>query len=282
MASTCPQYRSTTHKLFQLSEKKKEGMLKLTQSERPAGNSSEQNSLFFQVLFVFSLCVLAYVIIQKSTQSVTHVNEIERQAAKTAGGTDLTAQAVNGDEDNRAEGVIQRPEAEEPVVTQGPVVTQAPVVTTTTVDTENLLQNTTVTTPISVDIPNQTRRSYTVLRGDILGVISQKMYGTVKFVGNIVKANPELIDPDTLKEGMVLNIPALDDSSVGQLPAALLEGSTTLYDTYVVKQGDSIWSICERFFGNGSQQTSLMADNPELISDDGFLLRIGSKLRIRK
>ena len=45
----------------------RERMLKLTQSDNSSGpKPNKTNTIFFQVLFVFSLCVLAYVIIEKN------------------------------------------------------------------------------------------------------------------------------------------------------------------------------------------------------------------------
>ncbi len=51
--------------------------------------------------------------------------------------------------------------------------------------------------------------TYTVAKNDSLGEISQRFLGTVKRMGEIVKANADKInDPDDIRVGMVLKIPA--------------------------------------------------------------------------
>ncbi|MCL2736023.1 MAG: LysM peptidoglycan-binding domain-containing protein [Propionibacteriaceae bacterium] len=49
---------------------------------------------------------------------------------------------------------------------------------------------------------------------------------------------------------------------------------------YTVAPGDSLWSIAERFLGDGHQWTSIAAENEELVQDAPDLIHVGWKLRI--
>lgn len=74
-------------------------------------------------------------------------------------------------------------------------------------------QSTPATRPAERRIAETPTRSkpttYTVAKNDSLGEISQRFLGTVKRIGEIVKANADKIDnPDDIRVGMVLKIPA--------------------------------------------------------------------------
>lgn len=67
-------------------------------------------------------------------------------------------------------------------------------------------------------------KTYTVKQGDTLGEIAQHIYGSVTYKKDIIKANPQIKNPDMLYAGMVLNLPgirtdrpATDDRSVSNV-----------------------------------------------------------------
>ena len=77
---------------------------------------------------------------------------------------------------------------------------------------------------------------YTVVRGDMLWDIAERFYGDPLLYPIIAVAN-DLPDPDVIHPGQVLVIPARptpDDPPV----------------TYVVQEGDTLWDIATRFYGN--------------------------------
>ncbi|MEM6551399.1 MAG: LysM peptidoglycan-binding domain-containing protein [Planctomycetota bacterium] len=57
-------------------------------------------------------------------------------------------------------------------------------------------------------------RTYTVRAGDSLTLISQRVYGSARYFRRIHAANRQLIgdSPDNIREGMVLQLPAIDTS----------------------------------------------------------------------
>ena len=54
----------------------------------------------------------------------------------------------------------------------------------------------------------------------------------------------------------------------------------TEYIEYTVKNGDSLWSIAERFYGRGDKYKIIYADNADNLKST--LIHIGDKLKIRK
>ncbi|MCC7388999.1 MAG: LysM peptidoglycan-binding domain-containing protein [Phycisphaerales bacterium] len=57
--------------------------------------------------------------------------------------------------------------------------------------------------------PGRGPTTYTVAKNDSLGAIAQRLMGSVRYMDEIIRANPDKIDdPDDIRVGMVLNIPA--------------------------------------------------------------------------
>jgi nucleoid-associated protein YgaU len=62
-----------------------------------------------------------------------------------------------------------------------------------------------------VDAPVSSMKTYTVKSGDTLGAISQEYLGNAKHYMRIFEANKDqLSDPDEIKPGQVLKIPAME------------------------------------------------------------------------
>lgn len=62
---------------------------------------------------------------------------------------------------------------------------------------------------------------YVTKPGDRWDVISYKAYGSVNKIGDIIRANPSIPANDILQEGLLLQVPILDDADV-QLDATKL------------------------------------------------------------
>jgi nucleoid-associated protein YgaU len=57
--------------------------------------------------------------------------------------------------------------------------------------------------------PSRGPTTYTVAKNDSLGTIAQRLLGSVRYMDEIIRANPDKIDdPDDIRVGMVLKIPA--------------------------------------------------------------------------
>lgn len=140
-------------------------------------------------------------------------------------------------------------------------------------------------------------QSYTVQAGDTLSGISAKYYpGRVQTgVKLLAEANKQLFtDPRTMREGMVLTIPAApaatasaasvnpgsnetaavrDNSSPARAETSASEGE------YVVQSGDTLERIARKLFNDGNRWNDLYEWNRDRLSSPGRL-QIGQKLRV--
>lgn len=117
--------------------------------------------------------------------------------------------------------------------------------------------------------------TYTVVAGDTLWSISEKMYKSGYNWMDIAKAN-KLANPDIIEAGTKLTIPKVEpkllttNATDNVLPANSITGST-----YTVKKGDFLWEIAVRAYGDGfawvkiAQANNLA--NPDLIFEGNNL-----------
>ncbi|GEM_PF-2521734 len=130
-------------------------------------------------------------------------------------------------------------------------------------------------------------RRHTIASGDTLSDISMQYYGTSRRVDAILKANPEIKGPRSLRIGRQLVIPKLEDvesSSVVKLTSA---GDTSRSATvrrataspvvvapqrrYTVRKGDTFYSIARELFGSTSRWRELLEANKETVSSPSRL-----------
>ena len=86
---------------------------------------------------------------------------------------------------------------------------------------------------------------YRVQRGDTLWSIAQRFYGNGNLYNKIKEAN-NLTD-DVIYVGQFLNIPR--------------QGETASQMIYIVKEGDTLWSIAENLLGNPNYYNYIKAAN---------------------
>ena len=100
--------------------------------------------------------------------------------------------------------------------------------------------------------------SYTVKEGDTLWNIAQNLLGDGNKYQIIADYNG-IGNPSLIHVGDVLSIPDIIDTKEEEAPPA----------DYIVQEGDTLWSIAERAYGDGSKYTELAEknglENPELI-----------------
>ena len=113
---------------------------------------------------------------------------------------------------------------------------------------------------------------YTVMSGDSLWTISEKVYGSGYNWTDIAKAN-NISNPGLIFVGQQLNIPNVKpiipgDEIAPQVITTQAEGAILL-DTYTVVKGDNLWSIAVRAYGDGFRYPEIVKannlENPSLI-----------------
>ena len=118
---------------------------------------------------------------------------------------------------------------------------------------------------------------WTVGQGETLSEIAQKALGSSSRWRDIVAINPG-IDPDRLKVGSLLKLPPRDAAvSVGQTPATRPAATAT---THVVKAGETLSSIAQRYLGSGNDWRRVFNANSKSLHGDPNRLVIGMTLVI--
>ncbi len=115
------------------------------------------------------------------------------------------------------------------------------------------------------------QKKHTVVEGDSLWTIAETHYGSGYNAYDIAQAN-KLENPDVVEVGMVLAIPdvAVKDPTKGDIVAMMTEKITIAGSEYVVKEGDSLWTIAQGAYGDGYAWTRIAQANnlstPDFIS----------------
>jgi len=128
--------------------------------------------------------------------------------------------------------------------------------------------------PQPVETPpaiTSTPKKYTVRKGDTLESIAKEFYGDAGKWPLIQKANDN-IHPRKLRIGMILIIP---DISAETKPQST---TTPAGKTHTIVKGDSLWSIAQKYYGDGKKYELIMKANN--ISDSNEPLTVGRVLKI--
>lgn len=116
--------------------------------------------------------------------------------------------------------------------------------------------------------------SYTVQSGDTMTSIAEEWFGDANLWDLIAKANP-LVDPQRLKVGQVLNLPAKDARR--EAPEVPAGGAAV---TYVVRPGDTLSKISTAYYGSSAHWKLIYDANRDVIGADASELSVGMKLTI--
>lgn len=107
--------------------------------------------------------------------------------------------------------------------------------------------------------PN-TKIFYTVQPGDDLKKISEKFFQTPDFYILIARTN-HIENPDIIEENMKLTMPKIAKNEL--VPSALQTASTDPIktDSYTVQDGDLLWNIAARSYGDGYKWKDIVTIN---------------------
>jgi len=144
--------------------------------------------------------------------------------------------------------------------------------------------STSVSPPRALDVvpapPTAKTETYKIQKGDTLGLISKKYYGTTDKWQKILDANKSKnLNPNNLVVGTEITIPdaGAQAASVGERAAAPAAASGG--KTYTVVQGDTLFSISKKFYGDGNEWRKIYDANKGKMSKPDAL-KIGMTLTI--
>jgi nucleoid-associated protein YgaU len=152
-------------------------------------------------------------------------------------------------------------------------------------------------TPLAATMPEEPKpepKTHKVVSGDTLGKISQKYYGSSKYVGEIQKANPD-VNAMALRLGTMLTIPDLSglkaakaeadaasevkDAVKGVNDGVLAVASMKPGAIYTVKRGDKLPDIARRTYGSIDRWPDVWLENYDKIEDPDTLIP-GTRLKL--
>lgn len=153
------------------------------------------------------------------------------------------------------------------------------------------------TLPVEPAAPVAATSTYTVASGDTLGGIAKKTYGRESAWTAIRDANPG-VNPNNLKVGTALKLPAADQLPAGEQiaaagkstrgatrgsPAPAKKGGSKSTGTtgrrYTVKNGDTLWKIAKAEYGTATKANVDRIREANSIGSDGSL-KAGQSLTI--
>ncbi len=123
--------------------------------------------------------------------------------------------------------------------------------------------------------PKQHRVEY----GETLYGISVQYYGRSSGTAAILKANPSVKGPKGLREGQTLVIPALD-SQPAELAIAPTPAVPPGRKPYVVRDGDSFYTIAKRVLDDGKRWEEIYEMNKALVKNSPKRLRPGMTILV--
>jgi nucleoid-associated protein YgaU len=142
---------------------------------------------------------------------------------------------------------------------------------------------------------------YKVQPNDTLEKLANIYYGNKAYADLIMQANPAIREPNALRVGMEIRLPAVPRSAPAvaagparndparatdarkadeAAPARTAAAETAAPRTYVVRSGDSFYRIAERLLGAGARWPEVLELNRELVNGDPQRLRPGMEVRL--
>ncbi len=128
--------------------------------------------------------------------------------------------------------------------------------------------------------PKAAVETHRLQAGESFASLARSYYGHEKHTQFLIDANPQIGDPNRLRIGTVVRIPAAPSGH----KATSLEkrtrprGNQAKKATYVVKPGDSFYAIARSVLNDASRWKELLALNRDLVRGDPKRLQVGQEL----
>jgi putative chitinase len=136
----------------------------------------------------------------------------------------------------------------------------------------------TSSTSTEAQLSQQIPKKYTIKQGDDLWSISEKLYGSGYNWVDLEKAN-NLPNPNSINSGNELSVPKVKVIKIAEdtnNQTASQQGAAITGNKYTVVQGDFLWSIAVRAYGDGYRWVDIAKannlENPDLIYSDNVLI----------
>ncbi len=129
-------------------------------------------------------------------------------------------------------------------------------------------------------------KSYTVKVGDTLWSIAEEAYGSGYNAYDLAKLN-NISNANVLNEGTVLKLPALEpkDPTRGEIASGayttrqeMPQSVQPAAKSYTIAQGDTLWSIALKQYGNPYRWVEIKAANPKITNPN--LIYAGDTLNL--
>jgi len=137
-------------------------------------------------------------------------------------------------------------------------------------------------TPVVV-APKTNAKTYTVVAGDNLWTIAEKVYNSGYNWVDIAKAN-NLENPGDIHVGNKLLLPQVAPKMLAtvhteddNMSSTVAPSRKIIGNTYVVVQGDDLWDVAVRAYGDGYQWVKIAKANN---LENPNLIHVGNKLQI--
>lgn len=123
-------------------------------------------------------------------------------------------------------------------------------------------------------------REHTVQSGESFALIAQKYYGSQRHTSFLIKSNPQVKDPNRLRIGQVLRVPALGEAAGAKSKAGSVARREAEGRTYLVRANDTFYDIAEEQLGDGGRWPEIYERNKDVVGSDPADLRAGQVLEL--
>jgi len=127
-------------------------------------------------------------------------------------------------------------------------------------------------------------REHVVQAGDTFSSLAIEYYGSQRHTQFLIAANPQVTNPNLLKIGTKLKVPALTASTVGASPAGTAQAGRSAQtpgpNQYLIREGDTFYSIAQAKLGDARRWPQLYEINKDLFPEGPEAIRPGVVIQL--